>query len=204
MVAIKKLLLILIGLSWLPWLYFMTLGHGHLDPIITTGRFPFVVEYKQNGEIIRIEDVIRVEYRRRRDAKFPIISYRDWRTTLESTDRSPNLVIVEQRGKPSVITPERTNNWTHLRVRITGAYLMGDPRNIFTGQGKPAMILHETYEWHRSPGTIEGIYTIGVRSESHVLDEAQLMRYFGIELLEFEFAPRIRNRFSLWRRFVGF
>ncbi|MCL2388361.1 MAG: hypothetical protein FWC89_12575 [Defluviitaleaceae bacterium] len=167
--------------------YFATVGHQSLDPVIQEGRFPFVVSYKLDGEIIRIEDVILVEYRRRRDPKFPITN-RYWRTTLESTGRSPNFVILEYRNHPSA-RPEaegRINSNSRVNIRISGDYFMGER----WGQESPHIAYFELYEWQPR----------SFRSNNTILTAEQLQTYFGIELLEFEFNPRITNRFSLLER----
>jgi len=173
--------------------FFMTIGHEFLCPVIRHGDFPFVIVYELDGEIIRLEGYVLVRYERRNNVKTSG-THRYWRTNR------PNMTILEQRDEPSAINPERMNRTANLRIRINGAYLMGDRRRVFTHGGEPAFFLHEMYEWHRTPSGREGIYTVGIRGAYYVLDAQQLREYFGIELIQFDFAPPIRNRFSLFQR----
>ena len=167
-------------------LFLLLRGEEQKPPQITTGEFPFVVEYEMNGETFVIEDTVVCEFTGYDPSAITINKPRTWDSYLKSGDES-KCVIISEENKPSAIKNGRHNEWAKLRVFYGyGAYYMGDPSAESLNYKYPQFIYYETYSENGG-----NYYNWGTE-----LNEKELEKYFGIKVKRFEFSKPIKNEFK--------
>ena len=148
-------------------------------PVITSGEFPFRIVYVQNGEYHVIEDTV--------IAEFSSISHgqRNW-STQRASGNMRRMDILNLRDE---ISPFRHREALSIDIFFaipSGAYFMGERSARNWG---PSITVHETFAMtsggSHMPGRIE-------------ISKEQLERYFGIEIVEWNFPEPKNNRFRFF------
>lgn len=83
-------------------LFLLLRGEEQPPPQITTGEFPFVVEYEMNGETFVIEDTVVCEFAGYDFSAFTFNKPRTWDSYLKSRVEE-KCVIISEENKASAI-----------------------------------------------------------------------------------------------------
>ena len=177
---------VLIVILLITGLFLLLRGEEQKPPQITTGEFPFVVEYEMNGETFVIEDSVICEFTGYDPSALTYHKPRTWNSRLKSGDEEKCVLIYEENTK-SVLTPERVNTRSRLVLDYgSPEYYMGDPK-VKSMVDKEASFEYRE-NWKASEKVTDGEYT--------KLNKKELEKYFGIKIIRFEFSEPIRNEFK--------
>ncbi len=177
---------VLVVILLITGLFLLLRGEEQKPPQITTGEFPFVVEYEMDGETFIIEDVVVCEFAGYDLSSLYFNKPRVWNEHLKSGDEE-KCVIISEENKPSAIKNGRHNEWAKLRVFYGfGQYYMGEPSAEMLNYKYPQFIYYETYSENG-----KNYYNWGTK-----LTEEDLKKYFGITVKRFEFSKPIKNEFK--------
>ena len=165
-------------------LFFILIGEEQKPPQITTGEFPFVVEYEMNGETFIIEDTVVCEFDGYDLSALTFNKPRSWNAYLKSGEEGKRVFIELEPNTESVLVDGRINIESRVILQYgTAYYYMGDP---CVDGGKPIITYVEYFQ--TAPKTYEYTY--------EELSKEQLEKYFGIRITRFEFSEPIKNEFK--------
>ena len=148
-------------------------------PEIESGEFPFRIVYELDGVTHEIEDVIVCRYNGVHEG------YRRWSSRLKSDNSYIfGIVIFSDNDVPSAFKNGRMNEKIEIGFDVGSAsYYMGDK----SGRSAPSIMYSEKYRM--SPAK-QGTNTV-----TREITKSQLLEYFGIEIITWEFSEPIKNRF---------
>lgn len=155
------------------------------SPLITTGEFPFLVEYEIDGETFIIEDTIVCEFSGFDNTNaFSLIRPRTWDADFQKIDLSKRIILEFDKNTESYFTKGRINAESRIIINcLNGGYFMGDPDDK---EDEPKIIYVERY--------------YSSEKVSHVkhtkLTNKQLYEIFGIKINRFEFSKPLENKFE--------
>ncbi len=169
-------------------LFLLLRGEEQKPPQITTGEFPFVVEYEMNGEKFVIEDTVVCEFSGYDLSALTFNKPRSWNAYLKSREEEKRLFIECEPNTNSVLVDGRINIESRVLLQYGDAeYYMGDPNGkSLTYDGQPRITYVEYFQ--TGPKSYE--YT------STEMSNEQLEKYFGIKIIKFEFSKPIKNEFK--------
>ncbi len=151
------------------------------SPQITYGEFPFYVEYEMNGHRYIVEDTILCEFTGIHHDSTTLTQRRTWDMNLKSGNEI-RYVLFSEENIPSVLEPKRMNVESELWLDCgSPEYYMGDS----AGNGA-------SFEYRETWKASENVYDI----ENTKLNKKELEKYFGIEIIRFEFSKPIKNEFK--------
>ncbi len=161
------------------------------EPAVKEGSFPFRIVFSQDGEIITIEDVVVCKFAglSERGGHWNV-RIRQWENILQSTGatRMYKLILREDREKSLFyrrLEPDTQILGTLSLYFGDAEYYMDEPLSFFfLKKDKPGFCYTEL------------ISTDPFRSNRMMLTEAQLKKYFNIEILEMSFSEPIQNSFD--------
>lgn len=156
-------------------------------PQITTGEFPFTVEYEMNGNHYSINDTV-VCYFDGYDLSnnFSFINDRVWGQRLESGEEEKRVLIEFEPYTESVLTAGRKNVESRVILNYGfGGYYMGDTDFDIKHE---APCIDYVEEYKISEKSSESIVT--------KMSRKQLQKYFGIKITKFKFSEPIENTFE--------
>lgn len=169
-------------------LFLLLQGEEQKPPQITTGEFPFVVEYEMNGENCVIEDTVVCEFDGYDLSALTFNKPRSWNAYLKSSEEEKRLFIECEPNTNSVLVDGRINIESRVLLQYGDAeYYMGDPNGksmVYNGQPRI------TYVEYFQTGPKSYEYT------STEMSNEQLEKYFGIKINRFEFSKPIENKFE--------
>ena len=169
-------------------LFLLLQGEEQKPPQITTGEFPFVVEYEMNGENYVIEDTVVCEFDGYDLSALTFNKPRSWNAYLKSSEEEKRLFIECEPNTNSVLVDGRINIESRVLLQYGDAeYYMGDPNGksmVYNGQPRI------TYVEYFQTGPKSYEYT------STEMSNEQLEKYFGIKIKRFEFSKPIENKFE--------
>ena len=169
-------------------LFLLLQGEEQKPPQITTGEFPFVVEYEMNGENSVIEDTVVCEFDGYDLSALTFNKPRSWNAYLKSREEEKRLFIECEPNTNSVLVDGRINIESRVLLQYGDAeYYMGDPNGkSIVYKGQPRITYVEYFQ--TGPKSYE--YT------STEMSNEQLEKYFGIKINRFEFSKPIENKFE--------
>ena len=169
-------------------LFLLLRGEEQKPPQITTGEFPFVVEYEMNGENFVIEDTVVCEFSGYDLSALTFNKPRSWNAYLKSREKEKRLFIECEPNTNSILVEGRINIESRVLLQYGDAeYYMGDPNGkSLTYNGQPIITYVEYFQ--TGPKSYE--YT------STKMSNEQLEKYFGIKIIKFEFSEPIKNEFK--------
>ncbi len=150
------------------------------EPEITSGEFPFVIEYEFEGETYIIEDTVVCSYEGNDpSALVPTRSY-----SYDLKNNSNRLMIEFDANTESLLTKGQINEESRIVWYYGhGGYYLGDPKKADSGpcinyveicKTSPKVSHHQTTK----------------------LTNEQLEELFGIKIIRFEFSTPIENTFE--------
>ncbi len=154
-------------------------------PMIPEGEFPFYVEYEMDGKRYVIEDTVVCSFDGYDNSAW-FVRPRKWNESLKSGDND-KLTILREENSYSVLKPKRLNERSSLLLNYGIAeYYMDDKLNLIDlVNKKPGFYYSESYS------TDERTTYVKVQK----LSEKELEKYFGINVIRFEFSKPIKNKF---------
>ncbi len=157
----------------------------YINPQITDGEFPFVLEYEIDGERYLIEDTVVCSFDGYDPTNpFTMFPQREWEESLKSGNEDDfGIVLMElEENTESVFVDGRINYEHKVFLEYGGAaYYMGDADGFFYKE--PSI---RYYEEHDEKPDVS--FT--------TLTNEQLEEYFGIKIIRFEFSEPIENKFE--------
>ena len=189
-----KIVIIVVGIALLPSILILSLNlfawsaifvGGMLspnptEPEITSGEFPFVIEYEFEGETYIIEDTVVCSYKGNDpSALVPTRSY-----SYDIKNNSDQLMIEFDANTESLLTKGQINEESRIVWYYGhGGYYLGDPKEADSG---PCINYVEIYK--SSPKVFH--------HQKTKLTNEQLEELFGIKIIRFEFSSPIENTFE--------
>ncbi len=158
----------------------------YIEPQITEGEFPFVLEYEMDGERYLIEDTVVCSFAGY-DPSNPFTMYpeREWAESLKSGKERIALIEFEENTESFFV--EGRINYEHRVILEYGraAYYMGDSDGFLYRE--PCIRYYESYynEDTEMPD-----------SSFKTLTNEELEKYFGIKIIRFKFSEPIENKFE--------
>lgn len=150
------------------------------EPEITSGEFPFVIEYEFEGETYIVEDTVVCSYEGNDpSALVPTRSY-----SYYLKNDSNRLMIEFDANTESLLTEGQINEESRIVWYYGyGGYYLGDPKEADSG---PCINYVEIY---KSSPKVSHHQTTKLTNE-------QLEELFGIKIIRFEFSSPIENKFE--------
>ena len=175
--------LVVFVLNFIIWTSVLVVGLFSPDltePAITSGEFPFVIEYEFEGKTYIIEDTLVCSY----DGNDPS-AWVPTRTYSNSLKNKSNRLMVElDANTESLLTKGQINEESSIVWYYGyGGYYLGDPEEAHSG---PCINYVEIY---RTSPKVSHQQTTPLTNE-------QLEELFGIKIIRFEFSPPIENTFE--------
>ena len=166
-----------------PWTSILVVGllsPNLTEPEITSGEFPFVIEYEFEGETYIVEDTVVCSYEGNDPSAWvPTRSY-----SYDLKNDSNRLMIEFDANTESLLTEGQINEESRIVWYYGhGGYYLGDPKKTDRG---PCINYVEIY--NTSPKVSH--------HQTTKLTNEQLEELFGIKIIRFEFSSPIENTFE--------